>query len=214
MNWETTSYDVVFHGPSLGITFTPEKDDDGAVVDGFYQLNGNLLEAELGRIISLNDRVIAIQGKSVLGESFKYILKKLKMQKRPVKITFQRMKEPSAVEISLNEVLSKENNLNIYLSFLKRKSLYLSSIWLSFILDLEHALRISGDAHATSINSIWNKYMDDHGEFTRYMFCPINVPHNDSMSVSEKIYYLSNLKVEIRERIRKFSWVGFVQSPE
>ena len=35
------------------------------------------------------------------------------MQKRPVKITFQRMKEPSAVEISLNEVLSKENNLNI-----------------------------------------------------------------------------------------------------
>ena len=56
--------------------------------------------------------------------------------------------------------------------------------------------------------------MDDHGEFTRYMFCPINVPHNDSMSVSEKIYYLSNLKVEIRERIRKFSWVGFVQSPE
>ena len=39
-------FDVSFEDQSLGLTFLPYNDNQEAVVDGFYQLNNRVLQAE------------------------------------------------------------------------------------------------------------------------------------------------------------------------
>ena len=60
-----STYDVSFNNASLGITFVEKDDSSKVIVDGFYQEDGKLFEAEMSMQIALNDRVVAVQGKSV-----------------------------------------------------------------------------------------------------------------------------------------------------
>ena len=68
----------------------PSQEDMGARVDGFYQLDGKVLQAEESMKVALFDRVVAVQGKSVEGYDFGRILKQLHTKKRPIRITFER----------------------------------------------------------------------------------------------------------------------------
>ena len=208
------SFDVVFNNQSLGLTFTPEKDDLGAVVNGFYHLDNEILEGESKRIVALNDKLIAIQGKSVEKESFASILKLLRKKKRPIKITFERVKGTGVLEISWNEVLSHSTELNIYLNFIRRKGLYLGSIWLTFVIEMERVLKGKGEERTANINSLWEKYVEVEGEFTDRMYYSPSSNFKKNPSISEKSYYLSNMKIEMRDRVIRSSWMGFVQSPE
>lgn len=212
MDRQDSLFDVVFHDQALGITFTPDKDDLGAVVDGFYRMEDVVLEAEMGRIIALNDRLKAIQGKSVDMMPFKSVLQTLRTKKRPIRLTFERMKEYSAPEVSWNEVLSHVTHLNIYLSFLQRKGLFLSSKWLTFVIDIDQILKMQSEEKAEFINQLWNDYVEENGSMTSFMY--YNNDSSSSLSDSEKIFYLSNMKVEMRDRIHRISWAGFTQSPE
>lgn len=208
------SFDVIFNNQSLGLTFTPEKDDMGAVVNGFYHLDNRILEGESTRIVALNDRLIAIQGKSVEKESFSSILRLLRKKKRPIKITFERVKSTGVLEISWNEVLSHSTELNIYLHFIRRKGLYLGSTWLSFVIEMERVLKGKGEERTESINLLWEQYVAKKGEFTDRMYYTPPSAFKENPSISEKSYYLSNMKIEMRDRVIRSSWMGFVQSPE
>lgn len=208
------SFDVVFHDSALGITFTPEREDLGAVVDGFYRMGDEILEAEISGNVALNDRVIAVQGKSVEKESFKSILKRLRTKKRPIRISFERKKETSVPEISWNEVLSHSTDLSIYQGFLQRKNLYLCSMWLSYVIDIDHVLKKQGNDKSIGIERLWHEYVDEHGEYTRFMYYSSSNQGRLGLSFSEKAFYLSNMKVEMRDRIIRLSWNSFVQSPE
>lgn len=209
-----SSFDVIFYHKSLGLTFCPEKDDIGAVVDGFYRLDEDILEGELSRTVALRDRIVAVQGKSVEKENFNTILQLLRSKKRPVKITFERFKGAGVLEISWNEVLSHSTDLTIYLNFLRRKGLYLCALWLTFIIKMERAIKGKGEERNAEIKKLWNEYVNPNGEFTESMFYTAPIASKSNMSLSEKSYFLSNMKIEMRDRIIRLSWNGFVQSPE
>ena len=186
----------------------------GARVDGFYQLDGKVLQAEESMKVALFDRVVAVQGKSVEGYDFGRILKQLHTKKRPIRITFERTNNSKNAEITWNEVLSNTRETYIYLSFLRRKCVYLCSLWLAFLLEMERLNFCRGEERTAAVKKMIADYILEGGAHTRYMFYVSPLPVSKLAEPKDLEYCLHNLKVQLRDRIRKLTWDGFVASPE
>ena len=214
MTEDRSVFDVTFEDQSLGLTFVPSQEDMGARVDGFYQLNGKVLQAEESMKVALFDRVVAVQGKSVEGYDFGRILKQLHTKKRPIRITFERTNNSKNAEITWNEVLSNTRETYIYLSFLRRKCVYLCSLWLAFLLEMERLNFCRGEERTAAVKKMIADYILEGGAHTRYMFYVSPLPVSKLAEPKDLEYCLHNLKVQLRDRIRKLTWDGFVASPE
>lgn len=207
-------YEVSLSDQSLGITLMPDRDDLGAVISGFFQHDGMILNAEKLRKIALNDRIVAIQGKNVEREEFDTIMKLLRKKKRPIKITFERKPAPSNLVISWNEVLSDLNALYIYLRFLKRKRCYLCYIWMSFVIEVNRLGHLEEKERESAIISIMNTYIYENGLYSSCLYYTFPVPVSQWKNYHEIEYYFHNIKVELCNRVKSLSWMGFISSPE
>ena len=206
-------YDIIFYDESLGISFNRGKNDVGAYVDGFYQVDHQILEAERSRKESLYDKVIAIQGKNVEYDNFKDILHLFRSKSRPVKVTFAKYFVSNSVEISWNAVMNDSYYLNFYSNFIKEKNLFLCGKWISFIIDLFSTTFLKGVELETKVDKLWLDYVDINGKNTPYMFFKSSQPLPIS-NTTEKLYYLNIMKTKIYNRINRLSWYAFVNSAE
>lgn len=207
-------YEVSLNEQSLGITLVSDSDEKGALVSGFFQLDGTILCAEKLRKIALTDRIISIQGRNVENEDFDTIMDILRKKKRPIKIVFERGLIPSNLVISWNEVKSNLNSLFIYLRFLRRKRLYLCYIWLSFVIEVERLGLLDPDGQQQATDSILNTYIKENGIYSSCLFYSLPVPYTQWKKVEEALYYFHNIKTELLNRVMTLSWAGFIYSPE
>ena len=207
-------YEVSLEEQSLGITLASDNDERGAIVSGFFQLNGQILCAERLRKIALTDRIISIQGKNVENEDFDTIMDILRKKKRPIKIVFERGPIPSHLVISWNEVKSNLNSLFIYLRFLKRKRLYLCYIWLSFVIEVERLGLVDQDTRQRDMNTILNTYIKETGMYSACLFNTSPTPYTQWKTAEQMLYFFHNMKAELLKRVMTLSWAGFSNSPE
>ena len=208
-----STYDVSFNNASLGITFVEREDHPGVIVDGFYQEDGKLFEAEMSMQIALNDRVVAIQGKSISGLDFSAVMGLLHTKKRPLRITFERRVRKVVTDNNWEDVLFDKRFSSLYLSFLRRKNLYLCSIWLLYIMDIEHLSSTSGPQQEEFLNYILRTYIQPKGLYSSFMVC-FNSKVIWTNNATETEFNLHKIKVDMKERLYALSWNCFVHSPE
>ena len=207
-------FDVIFEDQSLGLKFLPYNDNKWAVVDGFYKLNDNVLQAEKSTKVALFDRVVAIQGKTVEGYDFNKILSLLHTKKRPIRITFERTTNRNSADISWNEVLSNTNEMYIYTAFLQRKGAFLCSVWMGFLREMEKLPFFRNEDRSQMVQRLIHDYILEEGNYTKYMFYLSPLPLSKLVDAKNMEYCLHNLKVQLRDRIRELTWNAFTASPE
>ena len=207
-------FDVSFEDQSLGLTFLPYNDNQEAVVDGFYQLNNRVLQAEESTKVALFDRVVAVQGKTVEGYDFNKVLNLLHTKKRPIRITFERMPNGNSADISWNEVLSNANEMCVYAAFLRRKGAYLCSIWMGFLREMEELTYFRKEDRSQRVKRLIHDYISEDGDYTRYMFYVPPLPVSKLVDAKNMEYCLHNLKIQLRDRVRELTWRAFMASPE
>lgn len=207
-------FDVSFEDQSLGLTFLPYNDNQEAVVDGFYQLNNRVLQAEESTKVALFDRVVAVQGKTVEGYDFNKVLNLLHTKKRPIRITFERTPNGNSADISWNEVLSNANEMCVYAAFLRRKGAYLCSIWMGFLREMEELNYFRKEDRSQRVKRLIHDYISEDGAYTRYMFYVPPLPVSKLVDAKNMEYCLHNLKIQLRDRVRELTWRAFMASPE
>ena len=160
----SSTYDIIFREQSLGILFVSGPENKGAIVDGFYRLDNQMLEAERSMQIALRDCVVAIQGKSVINSSLGSIEELLKSKKRPIKVRFGTLESHSSMEASLEIVMCNDLYIRTYLSFLKRKSAYMCMVWMQFLLAVNNYSEMSLPDKEEYLDKIKKEYLISGGK--------------------------------------------------
>ena len=212
---EVVTYDVTFREQSLGILFISGPNHRGAIVDGFYRLDNQLLEAERSMQIALNDFVVAIQGKSVINSSLESIEELLVSKKRPIKVRF-------GVSTNLSSVSTWENIIRndvynrAYLSFLKRKSTYMCIVWMQFLLAVNKHATMSKPDNEEYFNKIRREYLLPGGKYyeVMQMLNECDFKLKDEKIINNLITYIHTLKTIIKIKIKQLTWNAFVLSSE
>ena len=204
------TYDIQFDDQALGISFMAGDKDLGAIVDGFYQQDGKILYAEECLKIALNDRVVAVAGKSVDGLEFSNIMQIMRTKRRPIKITFESNRDSIFGEIPWGEVFSSVMESQVYFQFLKRKNLQLCQIWFSYVSQLQRISLYRTEDRLRIINTLYDDYISEEGKYHPYMF--FSSPMKNVQLTKEQLVH--SHKVNIRERLVNLTWMGFTSSPE
>ena len=208
-----STYDVSFNNASLGITFVEKDDSSKVIVDGFYQEDGKLFEAEMSMQIALNDRVVAVQGKSVSGLDFSAVMVLLHTKKRPLRITFERSVQKVVTDHNWEDVLFDKRFSSLYLSFLRRKNMYLCTVWLLYILDMERLSSTNGKQKEEFLNYLLGTYIQPQGMYSS-LLSSFTSKVTWTQNVAETEFSLHKIKVHLKERLYTLSWNCFVYSPE
>ena len=208
-----STYDVSFNNASLGITFVENDDGSTVIVDGFYQEDGKLFEAEMSMQIALNDRIIAVQGKSVAGLDFSAVMGLLHTKKRPLRITFERSEQKVVTDNNWEDVLFDKRFSSLYLSFLQRKNMYLCTVWLLYIMDMEHLSSTHVKEKEEFLNYLLGTYIQPQGMYSSLMSA-FSSKVTWTQDITEIEFCFHKIKVDLKERLYTLSWNCFVYSPE
>lgn len=212
---EVVTYDVTFREQSLGILFISGPNNKGAIVDGFYRLENQVLEAERSMQIALNDFVVAIQGKSVINSSLESIEELLVSKKRPIKVRFGISTNLSSVSTWEN-VIRNDIYIHAYLYFLKRKSAYMCTVWMQFLLAVNKYSAMSKPDNEEYFNKIHKEYLLPGGKYYEIiqMFHECDSKLKDEKIVNDPITYIHTLKTITKMKIKQLTWNAFTLSPE
>lgn len=210
------TYDITFKEPSLGLSFVGGADHVGAFVDGFYRSDGQLLEAENSMKIALYDRIVAIQGKLVVDSDFDTIGHLVTSKKRPIRVTFGRTKTSSPSVNSWEVVIHDDTYTRLYLSFLKRKQLYLCTIWMQFLLAVNKHSRLPESEKESYLNKILKEYVLPGGRYSA-LFHKLQESNPYLCSIEhlkDPTSYIHTARITIKQEISRLSWEAFISSPE
>ena len=212
---EFSTYDITFREQSLGILFISGPDHKGAIVDGFYRLDNQMLEAERSMQIALNDFVVSIQGKSVINSSLESIEELLVSKKRPIKVRFGIPKNLSSVSTWEN-IVRNDLYIRAYLSFLKKKSAYICTVWMQFLLAVNKYLEMSYPDNEEYFNQIRNEYLLPEGKYYEViqLLTECDSKLKDEKVINNSTLYIHAMKATIKSKIKQLTWNAFTLSPE
>ena len=111
------------------------------------------------------------------------------------------------------DVLFDKRFSSLYLSFLRRKNMYLCTVWLLYILDMERLSSTNGKQKEEFLNYLLGTYIQPQGMYSS-LLSSFTSKVTWTQNVAETEFSLHKIKVHLKERLYTLSWNCFVYSPE